>query len=159
MIHKILWIEDNANYKLRHTKAAVEAIPIYDLDLSETITDAYRQICSYEYDLVIADLRMDAGDSHWERYGNNKSTDKLGLKFLEWLLQKKYTNDFGNPPTWIKPEMVGIFSIEHLDSIKNDVISLGIPENNVQNKNEIVSQSNGKLLELIQRILASVQNR
>ena len=128
---KVLWVEDSARLELRNLLGPIYMSGEYDLSLAEDATDAMRRLQTAVYDAVILDMRIPPGaDEHWIKIyrerEDDKATARLGLELANWMLDG---NAFPyQPPSWIKPYHVGVFTVENdpvlharLDALKIEV--------------------------------------
>lgn len=112
---KVLWVEDSARLELRNLLSPVYISGDYDLSLSEDATDATRKLQTNIYDAIILDMRIPPGaDEHWIKIYREREEDKayarLGLELANWMFNG---HSFSyQPPGWIKPNQVGVFTVE-----------------------------------------------
>jgi CheY-like chemotaxis protein len=113
---KVLWVEDSARLELRNLTGPIYISGEYDMNLAEDATTAVCYLLTKEYDAIILDMRLPPGiDDYWIKIYRNKGEDKadarLGLELADWLLNGRV--DFPNkPPDWIKPQLVGVFTVD-----------------------------------------------
>jgi len=114
---KVLWVEDSARLELRNLTGPIYISGDYDMNLAEDATTAVRYLLTKEYDAVILDMRLPPGiDDYWiniyQDRGEDKADARLGLELADWLLNGR--TDFPNKrPDWIKPQHVGVFTVEN----------------------------------------------
>jgi len=114
---KVLWIEDSARLELRNLTGPIYISGEYDMNLAEDATTAVRYLQTKEYDAVILDMRLPPGiDDYWIRVyrdrGEDKADARLGLELAYWLLNGG-TDFSAKRPDWIKPQHVGVFTVEN----------------------------------------------
>ena len=119
---KALWIEDSARLELANLCGPVFFHGRCDLTLAEDATTAVNLLLAEPYDAVIVDVRLPPGsDAHWRnhyrRTGSDKVSAQLGLKLLHWLLGRDRSIYPAEPPDWIRPQSVGVFSVESRNEI------------------------------------------
>ncbi len=127
----VLWIEDSARFELRSLVGPLLFSGKYDFNLAEDVTSAMHFLRVKEYNAVIVDIRLPPGiDPEWRRHyresGANKVQSQLGLKLLYWLLGKNPSIHSETPPAWIKPQNIGVFSVESQKEIQANLDELGI---------------------------------
>jgi hypothetical protein len=113
---RVLWVEDSARLELRNLTAPIYISGKYDLNLAEDATSAVRYLQTKEYDAVILDMRLPPGmDEHWIKIYRERDEDKayarLGMELANWMFNG-HTFPY-SPPKWIKPQHVGIFTVEN----------------------------------------------
>jgi len=127
---RVLWIEDSARFELSNLTGPVYFSGEFDFQQVENITTAISFIKAKIYDVLIVDVRLPPGTNpYWldlyHRTGEGEGGEKLGLSFLYWLLSRN-----GNypepPPEWAKPNLVGVFTVESYQEIKEKLIDLNI---------------------------------
>jgi len=112
---KVLWVEDSARLELRNLLGPVYISGDYDLSLAEDATDAMRKLQAAVFDAVILDMRLPPGaDEHWIKIYQQREEDKasarLGIELANWMFNG---HSFPyQPPAWIKPHHVGVFTVE-----------------------------------------------
>lgn len=126
---RVLWVEDSARLELRNLTAPIYISGEYDLILAEDATNAMRHLQKQEYDAVILDMRLPPGmDEHWIKIYREKEQDKayarLGLELANWMFNG-HTFPYA-PPAWIKPQYVGIFTVENDPSLHVRLKALNI---------------------------------
>lgn len=121
---RVLWIEDSARYELSELAGPVYASHKYFLDLAEDATAATHCLLNFKFDILIVDMRIPPGDdpewkSIYQKQGRNKEVAHLGLHLLHWLLNPNdgYPRGFGDPPDWVKPEIVAVFTVEGREAL------------------------------------------
>lgn len=128
---RVLWIEDSARLELASLAGPVYYRGTCDLTLAEDVTVAVQCLQSQPYDAVIVDIRLPPGrDPQWrtqyQRAGASKVTAQLGLKLLSWLVNGDRTILTGEPPGWIGPRRLAVFSVETRREIAPSLETLGI---------------------------------
>lgn len=114
---KVLWVEDSARLELRNLTGPIYISGEYDMNLAEDATTAVRYLLAKEFDAVILDMRLPPGiDDYWiniyQERGEDKADARLGLELADWLLNGR--TDFPiKRPDWIKPQHVGVFTVEN----------------------------------------------
>lgn len=152
---RVLWIEDSARFELKNLVGPLFFSGKYDFNLAEDVTTATHFLHAKEYDAVIVDIRLPPGiDVHWQKHYRSSGADKvhaqLGLKLLRWLLAKDTTIHPDNPPRWIAPHKVAVFTVESPQEIANHLKEL-----NVQlYQQKTTGLPDTILLELIDKLLA-----
>lgn len=155
--HKILWLEDSAMYDLQQLSAPVILDGSYDLVIAENVSDGIAQLQQSEFEAIIVDIRIPPGDEKvwidlYERLGRDKISARLGLQFLYTVLghPDAKVNLGHRRPSWIKPAMLGVLSVESQLELDEHMKKLGITVYH-QKRAETPETM---LLELIDRILS-----
>lgn len=130
MTPKVLWIEDSARFELSNLTGPVYFSGEFDFQQADNITSAISFIKAKEYDVLVVDVRLPPGvDPYWldlyQRTGEVRGGEKLGLSFLYWLLSRD-GNYLIPPPEWIKPNLIGVFTVESYQEIKEKLNDLNI---------------------------------
>ena len=151
---RVLWIEDSARLELRNLVGPIYFEGKYDFRLAEDVTSAMNLLLAEQFDAVIVDIRLPPGIDHrwqelYEKSGSNKVQAELGLKLLQWLLRADPTVYPSPPPTWVKPERIGVFSVESTQAIGATLKRMGIPVY----QQKIAGLPDTVLIEMINRIL------
>jgi hypothetical protein len=126
---KVLWVEDSARLELRNLLGPVYISGDYDLSLAEDATDAIRKLQTNTYEAIILDMRIPPGtDEHWIQIYREREEDKasarLGLELANWMFNG---HSFSyQPPNWIKPNHVGIFTVEDDPALHAQLVALKI---------------------------------
>jgi hypothetical protein len=126
---KVLWVEDSARLELRNLLSPVYISGGYDLSLSEDATDAIRKLQTNIYEAIILDMRIPPGaDENWIKIYREREEDKasarLGLELANWMFNG---HSFPyQPPDWIKPHHVGVFTVEDDPALHAQLESLKI---------------------------------
>jgi len=129
---RVLWVEDSARFELASLLGPIYASRKYELSLAEDATTAVRFLHTVQFDAVIMDIRIPPGrDPHWsalyERAGSDKAAAQLGLALLKWMFEAERSGNGGTePPGWVKPEQVAVFSVEGELEIGQPLFELGI---------------------------------
>lgn len=126
--HRILWIEDDAEYNLDFLAAPLIIRPQYNLTLGVTIAEAIHLLKSQKYDAVIFDLRLPLGhQSDWMQLNEDliKSARpaRLGLHLLLNLLgcpDPDYSVQ-SVPVQKISMQQIGIMSVDHSSTIVQEL--------------------------------------
>lgn len=161
---RILWVEDSAKFELANLLGPIYASNKYELTLAEDATTAVRYLQTVQFDGIIMDVRIPPGrDKYWsqkyERAGADKATAQLGLALLDWLFishTSGQSNGNGKfqPPTWVRPEQIAVFSVESASEIGEDLRKLGIC-NFMEKRPGLLDTV---LLDLIQKVLGAKTN-
>ena len=155
MRKKILWIEDGADFEATQFGAAVFNSRRYDFRVALTISEAIKELMRDQFDIVIMDIRMRAGDlPEWNKAQQKDGHERLGLWLLFSLLlpdRARIPLEAG-APEWIKPSRLGVMSIEAWGELDEDMKDLGIPFERYVQKDEDTPP--GALLELIRKMSA-----
>ncbi|MEW5717707.1 MAG: hypothetical protein AB1817_03690 [Chloroflexota bacterium] len=154
----VLWIEDSARFELRNLVAQLFFGDRYDFNLAEDVTSAVNQLHAREYDAVIMDIRLPPGiDPEWRKLyqatGFDRVHAQLGLRLLRWLLAKDNSIHPAEPPEWIKPHHVAVFTVESKGEIQQHLDELGI----TVFRQKSAGLRDTILLELIDEILTHAQ--
>jgi hypothetical protein len=157
---KALWIEDSARLELANLTGPVLFNGTCHLTLAEDVTTAVELLLADRYAAVVVDIRLPPGrdaqwGAHYRRAGSSKVNAQLGLKLLYWLLRKDTSVYALDPPDWIRPEQVGVFSVETRHEVQSFLDELGISV--FQEKTAGISDTT--LDELIARLLAQGAGR
>ena len=152
---RVLWVEDSARFELKNLVGPLFFSGKYDFNLAEDVTTATHFLRVKEYDAVIVDIRLPPGiDASWQKHYRQSNADKvhaqLGLKLLWWLLAKDKSIYPHDPPNWITPNKIAVFTVESRQEILSDLDELGIGV--FQQKTAGLPDT--ILLELIDRVLA-----
>ncbi len=123
---RVLWIEDNARLDLQKMIGPLTCERRFHFQLAIDVTEGLRMLRSQQYDAMIIDVRLPPGlDPSWAKQyraaGSDKITAELGLKLLAWLLGGDRSIERTEPPPWVHPGMVGIFSVESRDEIELEI--------------------------------------
>ena len=151
---KALWIEDSARLELANLTGPVLFNATCHLTLAEDVTTAVDLLLTNRYDAVVVDIRLPPGrdpqwGGHYRATGSSKVDAQLGLKLLHWLLRGDRSIYDSDPPEWIRPGQIGVFSVETLREVQVYLDDLGISV--FQEKNAAISDTTlddliGKLL-------------
>ena len=114
---KALWIEDSARLELANLCGPVFFNGHCRLTLAEDVTTAVDLLRSNTYEAVIVDVRLPPGsDARWRDHYRAAGADKvgaqLGLKLLGWLFGDDRSIYAADPPNWLNPDRVGVFTVE-----------------------------------------------
>lgn len=131
MLSKVLWIEDSARLELANLTGPIYFGGTCDLTLAEDVTTASRLLLAKRYDAVVVDVRLPPGhDERWrsqyQMAGASKITAQLGLKLLAWLLRSDKSIFEVEPPDWISPQYIAVFTVETRHEIHETLDELGI---------------------------------
>jgi len=151
---RVLWIEDSARFELNNLTGPIYFYGNYDFQQVEDVTTAVNFLKAKSFDVLIVDIRLPPGtDPYWKELYQNVTIDgsgeKLGIKFLYWLLSQD-GNYQQNPPEWVTPDLIGVFTVENYQEIHGTLDTLGIKVY----KHKSAGLSDTTLLELIEEILA-----
>jgi hypothetical protein len=150
----VLWIEDNARFELRNLVGPLLFSGKFEFSLAEDITTAVNFLRVKEFAGVIVDIRLPPGiDPAWRKLyqqsGSDRTHAQLGMKLLYWLLDKDRSVHPESPPRWIKPQNIGVFTVESKGEIQKHLDELGI----TIFKQKSAGLRDTTLLELIDQIL------
>lgn len=153
---RILWIEDDALVDLRNLTGPIYISGKYDLVLAFDATEGMRYLMDEEFHVVIVDIRIPPGDDpQWIKiyndYGKYKVKARLGIHLLQAVL--KYPNAKyrmkGSTPKWIHYTKFGVFTVENLNDVVNELKQLRITV-----FEQKTAKSNHKvLLDIVEKIL------
>jgi CheY-like chemotaxis protein len=151
---RVLWIEDSARLELTNLTGPIYFAGKYDFNMAEDVTTAVSLLQSEEFDVVIVDIRLPPGiDPQWSklyrRMGADKIQAQLGLQLLRWMLSGDRSIYASQPPNWIKPIQVGVFTVESPLEIREDLEHLKVKT--FQQK--VAGLPDTILLDLIDRLL------
>ena len=151
---RVLWIEDSARFELNNLTGPIYFYGNYDFQQVEDVTTAVNFLLAKPFDVLIVDIRLPPGtDPYWKDLYQNVtvegSGEKLGLKFLYWLLSQD-GNYQQKPPDWVNPDLIGVFTVESYQEIHEKLDTLGIKVF----KHKSAGLSDTTLLDLIEEILA-----
>ena len=146
---RALWIEDGARSELSHLSGPVLYDGRIELVLAEDLTTAVDYILEEEFDSLIVDVRLPPGDDpYWKelhrRAGQDKVHAELGLQLLRWLLHGNGSETLPDPPSWVSPKRIAVFSVESKHELLSSIEELGI---------EVVQQKRADLPDTILRDL------
>lgn len=155
MLSKVLWIEDSAKLELANLAGPIFFEGTCDLTLAEDVTTASRLLLAKRYDAVVVDVRLPPGhDARWrtqyQMAGASKITAQLGLKLLAWLLRSDRSIYEVDPPEWISPQCVAVFTVETRREIHATLDELGIS----QFQEKTANLSDDALKNLIRAVLS-----
>jgi CheY-like chemotaxis protein len=157
MRFRVLWIEDDARVGLAQLAGPVYVNGGYDLVVAGDISTAIVRLSGERFDVVIVDIRLPPGDDvAWTRLygraGRDKIRARLGLRLLCSLLDypKAQVRLKQPPPSWLKPDVVGVFTVESRQDIGEELDELGIRV--YQQKSADLPDT--ILLQIIERILS-----
>jgi hypothetical protein len=128
---RVLWIEDGARYELASLCGPVFFKGLCDLTLAEDVSTAVDHLEADAWDALIVDIRLPPGVSpHWRRLYRRTGSDKvhaqLGLKLVEWLVRGSPEICPDAPPAWIRPQRIGVFTVESWREVGDHLKPLGI---------------------------------
>ncbi len=151
----VLWIEDSARLELRNLVGPLLFSKKFEFALAEDITTAVSLLRAKPFEGVIVDIRLPPGtDPGWRRLYQQSGYDRvhaqLGLKLLYWLLARDDSIHPDSPPSWIKPNHVGVFTVESKAEVAKHLDALGIRVF----KQKVAGLRDTTLLDLIDEILA-----
>jgi hypothetical protein len=152
---RILWIEDGARYDVAELAAPVYMNVNYDLITAENASDGILALLSGEFDVIIVDIRLPPGnDRNWidlyNKSGANKVSARLGLHLLYTILGHHDAKIvLGVRPEWIKPDKIGVLTVEGQSEVAVHLKNLKITV--YEQKQAAMSET--ALLELIDKIL------
>jgi CheY-like chemotaxis protein len=161
MKFRVLWIEDNALTDLAPLLGPIYVSGQYDLEIAEDASEGARKIKQMEFDAVIVDVRLPPGDDpRWidayNRAGRDRARAQLGFSLLYSLLRpEKAEVELEHPPSWVKPERFGIFTVETKAEVQKHLDALGVPVHEQKKP----GTSSRVLLDLVGRITAKAPNQ
>jgi hypothetical protein len=128
---KVLWIEDGARNEVEHFLGPLYADGNFSLTLAEDATDGMLNIERNEYSVVIVDiLLMPGDDERWWRLCDDKKENKgrrIGLELLRTMLgSDKAIIKLAERKEWLKPDIVGVISVEGDSILVDELNSMGI---------------------------------
>lgn len=155
---KVLWIEDGGRLELVSLCGPVYYSGTCDLMLAEDVSTALDHLYADVWDALIVDIRLPPGpNAHWrklyQRTGANKVHAQLGLKLIQWLLRGDKALFPKDPPSWVREDRIGVFSVESRREVGEHLDSLGIEV--FQQK--VASLPDTILEELIGRLLGNLR--
>jgi CheY-like chemotaxis protein len=155
---RVLWIEDSARLELTNLTGPIYFAGKYDFNMAEDVTTAVSLLQSEEFDVVIVDIRLPPGiDPQWSklyrRMGADKIQAQLGLQLLRWMLSGDPSIYASQPPQWIKPDQIGVFTVESPLEIRNDLEHLNV----TTFQQKVAGLPDTILLDLIDRLLAQTR--
>lgn len=126
---RVLWVEDSARFELSNLTGPVYFSGKYDFQQAENVTTAISFLKTKVYDVLIVDIRLPPGvDPFWlDLYQKmeNGGGEKLGIHFLSWLLARDDTYS-QEPPAWVNPGLIAVFTVESFPEIKDKLAELSI---------------------------------
>ncbi len=157
---RVLWVEDGSRYDLVQLAAPVLMEGDFELVEAENASEGIAKLLEGEFDVIIVDIRIPPGNHDdwirlYEKSASDKVSARLGRHFLFTIL--------GHPKAeimrdrrlnWIKPEMVGVFSVEGHQELNGDLDLLGIKSTNYYQKRANTPEN--ILLTIIEDILRNV---
>ena len=128
----ILWVEDQVQPDLPDLFARA-VVAGHRVTVVPDATSALTALQN-SFDVVIVDIRIDPGDDpawasyYYDQCTGDKTVARLGIQLLRsiWVKNPDVPIDDCKRPQWIKPEMVGILTVEGLDLCQDDLDELGI---------------------------------
>ena len=128
---RVLWIEDSARLELASLLGPVYFGGKYDFVSAEDVTTAVNNLGVREFDVVIVDMRLPPGQNQvwrelYQQAGSQTAEAQLGMKLLYWLIGKDESVYHVEPPSWITPLRIGVFTVESKREIGQDLGILGI---------------------------------
>jgi hypothetical protein len=157
---KILWVEDQARHDMVQLIGPVLMDDRYDINVAEDTSEGIEQLLKSTFEVIIVDIRLYPGtDKKWirlyEKLGKEKKSARLGCHFLYTILGNPEAEIKLGPerPTWIKPSLIGVLTVESHREINGDLEKLGIKV--YQEKRADTPE--GTLLELIEKVIKQSQ--
>jgi len=133
MKFRVLWIEDDARFGLAQLAGPVYVHGGYDLVVAGDVSTAIARLFRERFDAVIVDIRLPPGDdSEWRKLYHKAGYDKiharLGLHLLGSLIRPSEARVRLKrpPPAWLKPQLIGVFTVESRKEIGEELEQLGI---------------------------------
>lgn len=128
---RVLWIEDSARLELRNLAAPVYSSGRFDFNLAEDVTSAVNLLKVTSFDAILVDVRLPPGaDPRWKRLyqqaGADKVSAQLGIKLLNWLINRDRNVHPDEPPNGFDKSHLGIFTVESREDIQEELDALGI---------------------------------
>jgi hypothetical protein len=156
MAIRVLWIEDGAKDEVKTYAPPLRTSPRFSLDIALTATDGMSKIRSAQFDVVVVDIRLEPGtDEYWRNLHIKQTAGggpaRLGLELLRRLLPPDPRQ---RTPGWIRPEMIGVLTIEPEEQIGGDIAALGIQ---AYCQKELL-QDPRALLHLVERIVRACRH-
>jgi hypothetical protein len=156
MKFRVLWIEDDARFGLAQLAGPVYVHGGYDLVVAGDVSTALARLSGERFDGIIVDIRLPPGeDPAWSRLyvkaGSDKIHARLGLHLLRSLLghPRAQIRLKQPPPDWLKPDLIGVFTVEGWREVGEELEQLGIRV--YQQKRADLADT--VLLHIIERIL------
>lgn len=152
---RVLWIEDSARFELRNLVGPLLFSGKFEFSLAEDVTTAVQLLRAKEYAGVIVDIRLPPGvDPAWRKLYQQSGADRLsaqlGIKLLYWLLARDMTIHPEPPPRWVRPQNIGIFTVESKGELGPHLETLGV----TVYRQKSAGLRDTTLLELIDEILS-----
>jgi len=132
MRHRVLWMEDEALSDLATLTAPIYSSGQYDLSVARDVTEGIRCLWTYEYSVVIVDIRLPPGSGQpwidlWLASGASKPASRLGLRLLESLFDPASAAvKLPPPPLWIDPARFAVFTVEGESEVADQLCRLRI---------------------------------
>lgn len=137
--HSVLWIEDGARYDLA-TLPAPLYLNDYDLVVAENASDGIARLKN-PFEIIIVDIRIPPVDpakpklseydkkwlSLYAESGKHKVAARLGRDLLYTILAHPEAR-IKRPDglEWVRPDMIGVLTVEGYPEIREDLEKLGI---------------------------------
>lgn len=147
---KVLWIEDDSLKDLTEQLGPIYVDGRHDIVIALDATTGFRYLLDHEFSAVIVDIRLGPGDDpKWiDIYTGSRKDNaaaRLGLHVLREVLGLREI------PTWIRPSLFGVFTVESRGEVEEDLRELGINMDFYRHKSKDTTDSY-TLLELIDAI-------
>jgi hypothetical protein len=132
MKRKVLWIEDGARFDLPQLAGPVYVDGSYDLVVAEDASAGISHLLRNEFQVIIVDIRLPPGDDpDWIKLNSAAGYDKvqarLGLELLYSILGRPEARvKLKDRPTWITADRLGVFTVESLPEVEEDLRKLNI---------------------------------
>lgn len=130
---RILWIEDSARYELTELLGPVYHARKYRVTLAEDASSAMDYLLSYDFDVVIVDIRLPPGSHQawqdlYEDAKRGQVKAHLGLQILQWLfgVNGRVHAKIPAPPEKVCRDCVAVFTVESQAQIREELELLGI---------------------------------
>ena len=133
MKSRVLWIEDDARFGLAQLAGPVYVHGGYDLVVTGDVSTAITRLFRERFDVIILDIRLPPGDDpDWRKLyseaGDDKIHARLGLHLVRSLVDQPEARVRLKrpPPDWLKPHLIGVFTVESQHEIGEELHQLGI---------------------------------
>lgn len=156
MRRKVLWIDDGALGELSELLGPIVVDGSYDLAIATNASDGIARIMQTEFAAVIVDIRLPPGnDKNWTSVyydtGENKSAGRLGLLILRSLLKPENSKIKLNIPSWVRPDVFGVFTVENRREVETELDELSVKVFRQKN----INPSNTTLLDLVKEVITA----
>ena len=141
MDHKVLWIEEEGDDLADY--AAPLLLAGYTVDVAHSITEALARLAEQEYDVVVCDLLVNAGDDpEWQalddRIAEIRKELYLGLHFMRSLFVPESAEiPLDAEALNLTPSKVAIFTVVSDPSVHAELQGMGLASMRVKGRSSL----------------------